>query len=409
MPGANTLSEGMTFVGSRMARSDDGKLETRVDTKGPDGQDYQIVLDGDASAVIKDIHPGDKVGSFIDKNTNIGLVNEKNGAVSFHDKSGHYHTETPERSGEVVEKHHHNNLPDDHPGARANSLILDDKHHIRLPPGKDSEAVINSVHEGDDVKIYRDAQNHPVVYNETQRTVSRRDEHGQYTTEPQQEQTFKGELTKITRDPKNPDRATLEMTDQYGIPSSVEVRDTPQRRVDALMKPGDMIEATTKDVSPGKADISVADRTRHVSYYDDHNGNIAVETHPRSRPENIPGVTHQGDKGPPLPTAPGADYNGALESVKNDDGVVKIKYSDVMGKSHTIAIDSKEQSGLANASLDHLHPPGNVQLEFKKDGSFELTDYQSKEVMRPGRDGGVEVTPLQMPGQTQAQTVGGRG
>jgi hypothetical protein len=30
-------------------------------------------------------------------------------------------------------------------------------------------------------------------------------------------------------------------------------------------------------------------------------------------------------------------------------------------------------------------------------------------VMRPGRDGGVEVTPLQMPGQTQAQTVGGRG
>ena len=92
MPGASQLSEGMTFVGSRMVRSDDGALQTRLDTKGPDGQDYQIVLDGDASAVIKDIHPGDKVGSFVDKNANIGLVNEKNGAVSFHDKSGHYHS-----------------------------------------------------------------------------------------------------------------------------------------------------------------------------------------------------------------------------------------------------------------------------------------------------------------------------
>jgi hypothetical protein len=48
-------------------------------------------------------------------------------------------------------------------------------------------------------------------------------------------------------------------------------------------------------------------------------------------------------------------------------------------------------------------------LEFKKDGSFELTDYQSKDVMRPGRDGGVEVTPLPPTGQSQAQTVGGRG
>jgi hypothetical protein len=410
MPGATQLAEGATFAGAHTVRSN-GTVETRLDTKLPDGEAFTIVLDGDASAVTKHFQPGDEVGSFLDKHQNVAIINETRHSVSFHDEGGHYHTETLERSGAVVEKHHHNSLPDDQPGARASSLILDDKHHVRLPPGKDAEAVINSVHEGDDVTVYRDAHNQPVIYNETQRTVSRRDAHGHYTTEPQQEQSVKAELTKITRDPKNPDHATLELTDDFGITQNVEVQDKPGRRIEALMKPGDAVEATYKDVSPGKSDLSVKDVTRSVSYDVDHNGGIAVVTHPRSQAAQVQGVTHQHGDGPTLQTAPGTPFSGKVETVKDDHGVVEVSYNDAMGKPHTVAIDSHPGAGpkgLGSAALDTLQPGDGFRLQFKNDGSYELTDYTKNKVVTPGRGDDVNVAPLTPPPQTPVKSVGGR-